>query len=488
MRGSEAVNATSTTDASVVDAPAAASGLTAATAGPLPALMGESVDEKRRLARLLLTIVLAGTVLGIVYHVVLHYGFGWQYPWSTYLFRPAARFSDFLTDWVTVRSYGAPAPLAPTQMDGYYYAVPQPYVLAYSPLAHLFMRGLAVLPPIWGLALEIAAMFITVVYAGFLCMRHAFTSAWAQWLAAVVLACTAYPVVFAADRGNLDMLMFVIVFWGLMLYARGSLGWAMALIGFAAAMKYYPVILLALPVIDRRYKAAVWGAAVAVVTTLGAAGIIGFMTPGISPFGVLRYAWRTLSGVHGGYATWGFEGINYRHGIWGVIHLLWIRVFGADPSGKVVLLYMALAAIAGIAIFIWLYRASGRDGRGVPLWRKAGILVVLMILLPPIAADYTLLYVFIPLALAFMAPGISSARKATVVLLALCLIPMDYLVIEPFFKGDAYASPTIGDTKSSVIAYALFLTGAVIAMLVGARETADDERRDPRHVSVPASG
>jgi hypothetical protein len=350
------------------------------------------------------------------------------------------------------------------------------------------MRGLAVLPPIWGLTLEVAALLATVLFASYRCMREAFASAWARWLAATAFALAAYPVAFAVDRGNLEMLVFVIVFWGVYLYAKGSLRWSLALFGLAAAMKYYPAILLLLPVIDRRYRAAILGAIVAVAATLAATIALGFMTPGISPFGIARYAWFTLTGVHGGYTTWGFEGINHRHSIWSVLHLLWIRLFGSDPSRMVSLAYLLLGALVVAGIVVWLFLAAGPGGARTPLWRKAGILVVLMILMPPLAADYTLLYVFIPLALLFGAPRIPAGGRIAAVLLALCLVPTDYLVVEGWFKGSAYTSPTIGDTKSSVIAYALFLTGALIAMMIGAREATGDRRAAVRHGDVPAGG
>ncbi len=437
-----------------------------ASAGAAPVLAVQAADEKRRLAILLLAIVLGGTLLGIVYHLILHYGLGWQYPWSTYMFRPAARFSDFLTDWVTVRSYGLSQPQAPTQMSGYYYAVPEPYVLAYSPAAHLLMRGIAVLPPIWGLTLEIAALLTTVLFASYLCMREAFASAWGRWVAAMAFAFASYPVAFVADRGNFDMVVFAIVFWGVYLYAKGSWRWAMALLGVAAALKYYPAILLLLPVIDRRYRAAIWGAVVALATTVAATVALGFMTPGISPFGVARYAWQTLTGVHGGYTTWGFEGITHRHSIWSVFHLVWIRVAGADPSTSVSLAYVLVAALVVAGVVVWLLLVAGPEGRRVALWRKAGILIVMMILLPPLSSDYTLLYVFIPLSLMLTAPELPASGKVAAVLLALCFVPMDYLFIEPWFKGNATIEPALGDTKSSVITYACLLLGAGVAMML----------------------
>jgi len=453
-----------------------------ATSDP-PPLAADALAERRRLARLVLAMVVAGTMIGVVYHLILHYGLGWPYPWSTYLFRPAARFSDYLTDWITVRSYGAAEPVLPAQLSGYFYKVPDDYILAYSPVAHLVMRGIATLPSALGLALEIAAMVITAVFAAYLCMKEAFANTWARCVAAIAFAVAAYPVVFAADRGNLEMLVFVIVFWGVYLYAKGSLGWALTLFGLAAAMKYYPAILLLLPVIDRRYRYAIWGAAVTVLSTIVATMAIGFMTPGISPVGVAKYAYHTLTGVHGGYASWGFEGICYRHSIWGVVHMAWIRLFGADPSGRVVLLYMVAGMLAVAGVVAWLYVAAGPRGSRVALWRKAGVLIILMILVPPLSADYTSLYLFIPLCLMLTALRLPRAGKVAAIMLALCLVPMDYLVIEPWVKGSAYVSPTIGDTKSSTIAYAFFLTAALAMMLIHLR---DDRLQRPDSPADPA--
>jgi hypothetical protein len=454
-------------------------------AGDLGPLTLDDAAATRHLGRTLFVVVVAGTVLMAVYHLVLGHVFGLAYPWNTFLFRPSWRLSDYLTDWVTVRSFGQATPVRPSQLSYFNYVIPAPTTMAYSPLAHLLMRGIAALPAIGGLALEIAVFVGSVLAAAALVLKQAFTVLWQRWLAAMVLAAASYPVLFVIDRGNLDMIVFAVVFWGLFLYARGSYGAAVSLLGVAAALKYYPLILLILPLVDRRWRHALWGAAVAVGTTGAATIIIGFMTYGLSPFGVAHLAWSTLYGVHGGLTTWGFEGLTHRHSLWGLLDLAWIRAAGADAPRLVSLAYMAAAAAAIVALSVWLFQRAGPHGNGVELWRKAGLLVTCMILLPPLSADYTSVYVFVPLSLMFSAPALPRSGRIAAVFLALCLIPMDFVVIEPWVKHGANITPSCGDTKSSVIAYALFLAGALIAMLAGARRQTATRDRDITRGEMP---
>src|SRR5674536_73734 len=67
---------------------------------------------KRSRVRLLVTIVLVGTVASIVWHYMSGFYFGLGYPRSTFLFRPEDHFNDWDNIYILAKDYldGAPVP------------------------------------------------------------------------------------------------------------------------------------------------------------------------------------------------------------------------------------------------------------------------------------------------------------------------------------------------------------------------------------------
>src|SRR5256885_13585372 len=103
-------------------------------------------NVRRRRLRLLVTIVLLGTVASIVYHYVLGFYFNLGYPRSTFLFIP----SDHLKDWDNLYLYA----------QEFLKGIPGPF--AYFPFAILAAVTATLLPMQVGFGLVIV-LFLTVL-------------------------------------------------------------------------------------------------------------------------------------------------------------------------------------------------------------------------------------------------------------------------------------------------------------------------------------
>jgi hypothetical protein len=103
------------------------------------------------------------------------------------------------------------------------------------------------------------------------------------------------------------------------------------------------------------------------------------------------------------------------------------------------------------------------------------VIVAYLLLLPPLSADYTLLAVFLPLMLILAQGDRSRACLLPAVFFSLCLIPMDWLVIEGAVKGNSPIAMSPGDTKTSVVLYPLFLIAALASVLIYSRRVSVPE-------------
>ena len=88
-----------------------------------------------------------------------------------------------------------------------------------------------------------------------------------------------YPVLFTLDRGNLEMVIFLLVGGMFYFVYRRESQWGAGLcLAAAIAMKVYPATLMVLLIAERRFKAAIVAAVGAVALTVGSTGALALLT------------------------------------------------------------------------------------------------------------------------------------------------------------------------------------------------------------------
>lgn len=353
-------------------------------------------------------IVLVGTFAAIVFHYVAGAYLGLGYPWDTFLYAPNDRFMDFVNMHELARTYGTGGE----------------HTLIYSPAMHFAVRVLALAPAAAGLAL-ISAAFVAAVTATAFAATARLRVPLLRWLHTAVLALLGYPVLFALDRGNLEVAVFVLLaLWAYLHYVKRS-RWAWVVLGAAIACKYYAVTLLILPLLDRRYR----DAALAVVTAV-AATVLGAVSvavwAGLSPFTTLRDMFGTLGG-HVGLSDSVFT-LPHSHSLWSVLMLVnRLTDYSIADVPHLRTLYIAVALVLFGFVVYSLWRREYHE------WARLTLVMACTTLLPFQSGDYTLIHLLIPLALFSCRPPEGRAGYVIAALFGLLFIPLDYFYFT--FRG-----------------------------------------------------
>ncbi len=231
---------------------------------------------------------------------------------------------------------------------------------------------------------------------------------------ALLMLAGAFPLDFMLERGNLELVVWILVYLGAFLYLSGYAKSAAVLLGAAASMKIYPIIFCGLLLQRRRYGAvgvAILTAAVCDVLSLWYAGPT-FMTafhgfnqtvmnyqqsysiPARASDGGMDHSFFSLTKAVG-------HGLGLRYETW--LH----------P-------YYLIAGVLALVLFF------GRSLR-LPLLNQVLFIMVMAISLPPNSFDYTFVYLYLPWTMLCMV-AFRAARRGVAVPgltpLMLCFVPL----------------------------------------------------------------
>ena len=200
-----------------------------------------------------------------------------------------------------------------------------------------------------------------------------------------------FPFLFLVQRGNIELVVWAVISVGILAYFRGAFYLSAVLLGSAASFKLYPILLLGLFLSRRReFGPFLVGLASCAGLTLFA---LWFAGPSV---GDAAHGFAAgVAGFQGGYATQirPVE-IGFDHSLFSPIKLLAIQ-YHVSPSGLIRPYYLIAGLLAVVAFFLKV--------RSQPFINKLAFLVAGMVLLPPVSFEYTLVYLYLPLAFVLMA-------------------------------------------------------------------------------------
>ncbi len=361
----------------------------------------DTLDAGPRLA-IAAVLVTCGTWAAVVFHVVMGQYLGRPYPWSTFLYAPSDHFADFYNVYDQARAFH-PGESA---------------VVVYSPLLHAFVTALTLIPAGVGLALIVATFLATLFAMLWFVAAREVRDPVSRLQQVVVLTLLAYPVLFAIDRGNLEMVVFVLLAGFFYLYCCRRSRWAWVPLALAISAKYYWAMLLVLPLLDRHYRQALFAAVGAVVAGLASAVLV-VAVSGYTLGGFLSAMATSLGGY--GERRGSVFYTHHAHGLWGVVILL-NRAVDHVLSRQQHLSQWYLLLMAAVFVLVVVRLARG----DYETWEKAAVLVLCALLMPYENADYTLVQWLLVFAL-FAAADPPGWRGAVItVLFAVTMVPFAY--------------------------------------------------------------
>lgn len=399
------------------------------SSGFLPGLREVFVSGPRlAIAAVLVT---CGTWAAIVFNFVMGQYLGRPYPWSTFLFNPSDHFADFYNVYEQARSFH-PGESA---------------IVVYSPFLHALVTVLTLIPPGVGLAFIVAIFLATLVAVLWFVAARGVRDPLSRVQQVVVLTLLAYPVLFAIDRGNLEMVVFVLLAAFFYLYCCRRSRWAWVPLALAIAAKYYWATLLVLPLLDRHYREALFAVVGAVIAELASVAFV----VAISGYALGGFI-SAMRGSLGGYAQWRGSVFytHHAHGLWGVVMLLNRAVdYFLTRQQHLDQWYLLLMAAVFLLVVVRLYHGD------YDTWEKAAVLALCALLMPYENGDYTLVEWMLVFALFAAADPPGWRGGVITVLFAVTMVPFAY-----------YYFPIVGrsDVGVSTLVYpaALVATGILV--------------------------
>lgn len=350
---------------------------------------------------------LVNTSICLFYDHVLEY----EYPHTTFLFRPYDRYQDFLT---VLRTSSDLDPYRVRAVD--IAGKPNSEVSNYFPFIHLLLYPATLYEQTDSLYvfLGICLLIMTIMFS-VLCRQLKITNPWTwlwSWLIFVPLN---YPVLFTLDRGNIEFIVFFLIAAGIFAISNLWKRSGAVLIGLAGAIKGFPLLFL-YPLFLRRSFTAV------------ALGIFAFLAASlISLAAFTQPIVKNIKAFHSALFSFSDFVLEYINGITHSISLFsgfyTLIVWYNQQLTELPLLrewrntygILTIIFLFSLLSFLWFRR------KDLDTWRQWALLFAAAQILPHPSYDYKLLYSLIPAAM-IVVRARSDERKY-VWLYGLLLIP-----------------------------------------------------------------
>ncbi|HVG26709.1 MAG TPA: glycosyltransferase family 87 protein [Acidobacteriaceae bacterium] len=329
---------------------------------------------------------------------------------SPFIHKAADPFTDLRTYTARFRLFHTPAFFAPSSDYRLpYFAYPATASLVYWLFYHL--------PHTTLMYLALATAWICALTVGLASVLA--RQGWprlAAWSAAVLTAALSFPLDFMLERGNIELVVWMLLFVGLFCWLRGRSSLAAAFLGAAAAIKWVPIVFCG--VLFRRRTLSSFALAVLSVVAITAFALW-FAGPSmVSAFHGFN---GTVSSFQANYsAVVRSEEIGLDHSLFALV-----KVLGLAAHREISAWLPRYYLLAGsVALGLFLFRAVH-----LPILNRLLFLTTMALLLPPTSAAYTLVYLYAPWLLLVLAslhmdraPEIATQYRLSVLLL--CFVPL----------------------------------------------------------------
>lgn len=192
-----------------------------------------------------------------------------------------------------------------------------------------------------------------------------------------------FPIMGLLQRGNIELFVWIAAALGTWAFLREREDWAAVLWGLAAAMKLFPIVLLALLLPRRKWRAFALGVATFAGVTLA---VMAWLGPTLAA--AARGWMRNVFGYQGvRVSEWTLHELMANHT---AFHLAkFAAMIGGLPLAKLTLPYYACGALILALVFF------GRLWR-MPVANQLLALTAFMTMLPPVSYFYTLVHLYAP--------------------------------------------------------------------------------------------
>ncbi len=368
--------------------------------------------------------MLAGFFLACLYHGTLDW-MGYSWPWNTFLFDPSDRYND----WYNSVSQAASA-------NPYYSS--NHALAAYFPVSYVLLKVAVGYGPVTSISIYFFISITLLILASCIariqiwcCGDSAFQYI-KDALLLVAASLISYPVIFALDRGNIDIWIGLL---GTIFVVTQRTRFAMVgllFLSLAISLKGYPAVLLLLLVSERQYMRMIFCSLLALLISLIT---LYFLWDGfdinLSGFFSNLNAYYRVYVVGGSSLFASSDPYNATRLIFYGLANLWQKFISPNyvnlpievVSVSILRIYSLLSlSFAIITAFFVLAIPEVR-------WKKVTALCLIALIFPNVSNDYKLCFLFPGLYLFLIESENSTSEKVTFALFCLLMVPKSYLFI-----------------------------------------------------------
>ena len=328
--------------------------------------------------RLFLITGLALNFLCLLCAVLAHFVWHLQ---GLYMSQPANHFAADLLIYLPLAGH--------FRTPEFFHVLPYPLYRYPAPIAPLYLIFLTVPHPARVIGTLIAVVFSAMAYVFARTAMPRLEVIPSKLLLVLLLLAAIYPAWFELRQGNMEIFTFVLLSTAVWAFLTGHDKTAAICIGVAGAMKLYPLFYLGLFIAARRPKFIIYAFATSAFVTIAS---LWFLSPN------LPFAWREISrGLDDYRVTVVLPTIPLAIGWDHSLFTLWklgVRIFAFHTMHmpQILSIYIACTAVAGMSLFFLRIRF-------LPVLNQVLCLTLACTLLPPSSFDYTLINLYVPLAL-----------------------------------------------------------------------------------------
>jgi hypothetical protein len=242
-------------------------------------------------------------------------------------------------------------------------------------------------------------------------------------LAVFAIVFLTYPVLFAVDRANMDLLVVPCLFLFAHTYEKGRWKTSTLFLALAIALKPYTAIFTVVYLFDRRFRDG--------LLVIFNAALLTILSLSIFKDGLLVETHKYLNALTNAadYLSVGNQQV-FTSDLYTLLTII-ARAIGDLLNAQTYLpehaafriAYPVLAGIAAIYFIVHLWKQPQ------PLWKTMAVLTILVVLLPINTHDYRLTYLFVPM-LMYLASGDRPRHAILIVILwGLLLVPKNYCAL-----------------------------------------------------------
>jgi hypothetical protein len=292
----------------------------------------------------------------------------------------------------------------------------------------------------------------------------------------IIVTLLSVPVTFAIDRGNLDLVIFIFMVFGIAAFEKGRNALSATWIGIAAAAKVFPALFFLLFLRGRRLRYLLLGLAIAAVATFAAlATFHGSLSQNIEG---LRSAESSMQST---FKQSVVASTYYNASLVGWAQSIGYAINGSVGASSVqnvvIPLTLPIDLVGGLALFWYV------TWKETSLWRSASLITIASFLLVQVSNYYEMLLLLIPMSLFFRHREADSRSIVIAVLYGLLLAPKAY-----FYFGD-FVETSVLVTAPLLVALAAVIVndGRVARRSAALREPFRSEVADLRPDLVGSS-